>query len=307
LGKAYTYLSMRSRVIFCALGRRSITTVGVIGAGQMGTGIALIAAVVAKKHVIIADVSSKQVDSALQFVDGWLAKNVTKGKLTSDQSKQARARLSASTHFQELAKADFCIEAATENLDLKRKLFTDLCEITKPDVILASNTSSISITKIAASTTRPDKVIGMHFFNPVPVMAITEIIPGLLTSPATLTATLQLAKEMGKTTTASKNVPGFIANRVLMPYINEACFVLEQGIATPEDIDATLKLGTAVPMGPLTLADFIGLDTCLSIMKVLHEGLGDTKYRPCPLLQEYVDAGRLGNKTGHGVFTHQRK
>lgn len=291
---------------FFSPGRRCISTVGVLGAGQMGTGIAIVTAAVAKKSVLVTDLSPKQIEASLKFFESWLAKSVSKGKLTESDAKEARARFSTSTQFDQLAKVDFCIEAATENLDLKRKLFKDLSDITRPEVILASNTSSISITKIAAATSRPDKVIGMHFFNPVPVMSIVEIISGITTSQETLSTTLQLAKEMGKTTTSSKNVPGFIANRVLMPYINEAFYVLEQGIATPEDIDTTMKLGTNVPMGPLTLADFIGLDTCLSIMKVLHEGLGDSKYRPCPLLQEFVDAGRLGNKTGLGVFTHKK-
>jgi len=288
-------------------GRRWLSTVGVIGAGQMGTGIALVASVNAKKKVILFDTSPKQLETSIGFATSHLNKSVTKGKITQEEATTALARISTATNLHQLSGVDFAIEAATENLDIKRRIFADLSHITKPEVILATNTSSISITKIAASTTRPDKVIGMHFFHPVPVMNLVEVISGLTTSADTVNITIALAKAMGKSTTTSKNVPGFIANRLLMPYINEAFYVLEQGIATAEDIDATMHLGTAVPMGPLQLADFIGLDTCLAIMKVLHEGLGDSKYRPCPLLQEYVDAGRLGNKVGQGVYTHRKK
>jgi 3-hydroxybutyryl-CoA dehydrogenase len=270
----------------------------------MGSGIALVTAIYAKKNVLVTDMKQSQVDLAQKGWDDSLAIMVKKGKLTSEEGKQARSRLSASTKIKDLAPVDFWIEAVSEDVNIKKSIFKDVNEITRPEVILASNTSSISITKLAAATTRPDKVIGMHFFHPVRTMTLVEIISGLGTSAETLNTTTELAKAMGKTTTTSKNAPGFIANRVLMPYINEAFYVLEQGIATPEDIDTTMTLGTKVPMGPLTLADYIGLDTCLSIMKVLHEGLGDSKYRPCPLLQEYVDAGRLGNKNGRGVFTH---
>jgi 3-hydroxybutyryl-CoA dehydrogenase len=197
------------------------------------------------------------------------------------------------------------IEAATENFDIKKKIFADLNTILAPSAILATNTSSISITKIAGTISRPESVIGMHFFSPVPVMKIVEVITGVQTSQATFETTVALAAQMGKITTQSKDMPGFIANRVLMPYINEAIMVLQEGTATREDIDTTMKLGTAVPMGPLTLADFIGLDTCLSIMRVLHEGFGDSKYRPAPLLQQMVDAGRLGRKTKRGFFEYQ--
>lgn len=226
--------------------------------------------------------------------------------------------------FCQLSSVDFVVEAATENVDLKRKIFAQLAgssnirfsvcsyfephtEVTPSDVILATNTSSISITKIAAAAgKRSSHVIGMHFMNPVPVMKLVEVITGLQTSDVTLRATLELAKQMGKITTSSKDIPGFIANRLLMPYINEAVYALQEGIASRDDIDTTMKLGTNVPMGPLTLADFIGLDTCLSIMKVLHDGLGDAKYRPAPLLQQHVDAGWLGKKSGRGFYEYTK-
>jgi len=289
---------------FFRTGARSISTVGVIGGGQMGTGIALVTAVRAKKNVVIMDVGQPQVDASMAFVDNLLAKDVGKGKLAQEDADAARARISTVTSLEGLKDVDFAVEAATENVDLKRSIFKQLDELTRPEIILATNTSSISITKIAAATCRPDKVIGMHFFSPVPVMKICEIITGLQTSEDTLSTTLALAEGMGKVTTKSENVPGFIANRILMPYINEAFLVLESGIATREDIDTTMKLGTAVPMGPLALADFIGLDTCLSIMEVLHKGFGDSKYRPAPLLQQYVDAGLLGKKAGKGVYDY---
>jgi len=281
--------------------------VGIVGSGQMGTGIALVSAVNAGLDVVISDVSQAQLDKSLKFCDTLLAKDVAKGKITQDDSQAARSRISTTTKLADFTNVDFVIEAATEQLDLKRKIFTDLSQITAKDVILATNTSSISITKIAAATTRPDKVIGMHFFSPVPVMKIVEIISGLQTSEQTLNTTLDLAKAMGKITTNSKDLPGFIANRILMPYINEACMVLQEGIATREHIDATMKLGTNVPMGPLQLADFIGLDTCLAIMNVLHQGFGDSKYRPSPLLQQYVDAGLLGKKSGRGFYDYTQK
>lgn len=272
----------------------------------MGTGIAYVGTVLAKKKVLVTDVNQAQLDSCVQFHEKQLSKDVSKGKLSQDDADAAFSRLSVSTTFDQLSEVDFLIEAATENLTLKTKLFTDFDKLTRPGTILATNTSSISITKIAGATSRPDKVIGMHFFSPVPVMKICEIIKGLQTSPETLAITAELAQQMGKVITASENRPGFIANRVLMPYINEAFLVLQEGIATREDIDTTMKLGTAVPMGPLQLADFIGLDTCLSIMEVLHEGFGDSKYRPAPLLRDYVDAGLLGKKSGKGVYDYSK-
>ncbi len=235
-----------------------------------------------------------------------LSKDVLKGRITAEDQTDIKSRISFTTTLSDFSKSDFVIEAVSENVSLKRDIFKELEKVTKKDCILGSNTSSISITKIASAVSNPDRVIGMHFMNPVPVMKLVEIIPGLLTSPDTLQTTLALSKEFGKITTLSSDVPGFIANRILMPYINEAVYVLQEGIATKEDIDTTMKLGTNTPMGPLTLADFIGLDTCLNIMKVLHTQLG-AKYQPCPLLVQYVDAGLLGRKTGRGFFDYTKK
>lgn len=284
----------------------TIQSIAVIGGGQMGTGIAYVGAVLAKTNVAIYDVTQSQVDSSVHFISKLLSKDVAKGKITQADSEAAFARITTSTNLQDIKHRDvgMVIEAASEQLSLKQKLFSELSTLTPPSTLLASNTSSISITKLAASTDRPDKVIGMHFFSPVPVMKIVEIITGLRTSEETLLATQQLSKAMGKTTTRSKDMPGFIANRILMPYINEAVLLLQEGTATREDIDSTMKLGCNVPMGPLELADFIGLDTCLSIMKVLHEGFHDSKYRPAPLLQQYVDAGLLGRKTKKGFYDY---
>lgn len=260
----------------------------------MGIGITQVTAAVAKLPVLVMDVSEQQLKKQLGFMDKILAKEVSKGKLTEEERQATLGRISTTTRLADLASVDFVIEAVTENPELKHKIFRELDELAPRHAILASNTSSISITKIAGATRRPEQVIGMHFMQPVPVMKLVEIIPGLATSPATLKATLDLAASMGKVTAKSDDVPGFIANRLLMPYINEAIFALSEGLGTKEDIDTTMKLGTNVPMGPLTLADFIGLDTCLAIMRVLHTQLGDSKYRPSPLLVKYVDAGWLG-------------
>jgi len=277
---------------------------GVIGGGQMGNGIAQVASQVAGLNVIICDNNQKQLDSGMALMNKLLQRNVEKGKITEELRKSTLERISTTTDLAALERADFVVEAVSENLALKKTLFEQLCKITRPDVILASNTSSISITKIAATTNRPENVIGMHFMNPVPVMKLVEVIPGLATSENTLNTTLELAKNMGKTTAQSNDMPGFIANRLLMPYINEAIFALQEGLGTLEDIDTTMKLGCNMPMGPLTLADFIGLDTCLAIMEVLHTQLGDSKYRPAPLLIKYVDAGWMGKKSGRGFYTY---
>ncbi|KAI8894462.1 3-hydroxyacyl-CoA dehydrogenase [Globomyces pollinis-pini] len=284
-----------------------IQNVGIVGAGQMGVGIAHVAALKGKKNVTILDSNKAQSEKGIKFIDLMLQKDVSKGKITEDERSETLSRLSITDNIKDFKNSDFVIEAVSENPSLKRELFMNLDQITPEHAILASNTSSISITKIAASTARPDKVIGMHFMNPVPIMKLVEIIPGLATSPETLNTTLELAKLFGKVTTQSADVPGFIANRILMPYINEAAYVLQEGIATREDIDVTMKLGTNTPMGPLVLGDFIGLDTCLAIMRVLHHQLGDDKYRPCPLLIKYVDAGWLGKKTGRGFYEYPAK
>jgi 3-hydroxybutyryl-CoA dehydrogenase len=276
----------------------------VIGSGQMGLGIALVAAYKAKADVLLMDAKKTQLDKGLKYIDILLEKDILKGKITSEEKRDILARLSTTQDLHDFSNVDFVIEAVSENPKLKKDIFSELDRITPSHTILASNTSSISITKIASTTRRPSQVIGLHFMNPVPVMKLVEIIPGLATSAETLGKTLALAADMGKTTSQSSDMPGFIANRILMPYINEAIFVLQDNIASRDDIDTTLKLGTNVPMGPLTLADFIGLDTCLAIMNVLHTQLGDSKYRPSPLLVKYVDAGWLGKKVGRGFYEY---
>ncbi|KAJ1643034.1 hypothetical protein J3B02_002835 [Coemansia erecta] len=288
----------------CSTTASNIKSMCVVGAGQMGIGIGLVAARVAKLNVQFIDSSPVQLEKGLAFLDKLLIKDVNKGRCTEDERAEAKSRISTVSSISEMASADFVIEAVSENPELKLKIFSELSEKLSGDTILATNTSSISITKIASAARRPENVIGMHFMNPVPVMKLVEVIPGLQTSRETLDITLELAKRMGKVTTMSQDVPGFIANRLLMPYINEAVIALQEGIATKEDIDTTMKLGTNNPMGPLTLADFIGLDTCLAIMKVLHSELGDSKYRPAVLLQKYVDAGWLGVKTGRGIYDY---
>ena len=280
-----------------------IKTVGVIGAGTMGNGIAQVFAQ-AGFTVRLVDVGQPMLDRARTAIDKSLAKFVEKGKLAAADKDATLGRLSTTTSLDLLSDADYIVEAIVENADAKRALFTSLDAIATREAILASNTSSISITVLGAATKRPDKVLGMHFMNPVPVMTLVELIRGHATSPETMTTASELCVTLGKTPVEAADFPGFIANRILMPMINEAIFAVMEGVGTPEAIDAVMKLGMNHPMGPLTLADFIGLDVCLAIMNVLHDGLGDPKYRPCPLLRRMVAAGQLGRKSGHGFYTY---
>ncbi len=280
-----------------------IRTIGVVGAGQMGNGIAHVAAQ-AGYDVICSDVFPAALDQAAKVIQKNLGRQVKKERITAEQAEAIFGRIRFDNSTAPLEACQLVVEAATERVDLKFQIFEDLSKVVPAGGILASNTSSISITAIAAHTDRPDKVIGMHFMNPVPVMKLVEIIRGLATSQETYDATVAASKAMGKITVDGRDMPGFIVNRVLMPYINEAAYALYESIGSVEDIDAAMKLGTNVPMGPLQLADFIGLDTCLAIMNVLHDGLGDSKYRPCPLLVKYVEAGWLGRKVGRGFYTY---
>ena len=281
----------------------SITTVGIIGAGTMGNGIAQ-ACAVSGINVVMVDISDAAVAKGLATVSGSLDRLVKKEKITAADKNAALARIKVSTSYDDLKTAQLVIEAATENYDLKVKILKQIDALVAPEVIVASNTSSISITKLAAMTGRADRFIGMHFFNPVPMMALVEIIRGLQTSDATHDAVHAMATALGKTPITVKNAPGFVVNRILVPMINEALFVLAEGLATPEDIDAGMKLGCNQPIGPLALADMIGLDVCLAVMEVFLSEFGDSKYRPCPLLKEMVAAGRLGRKSGQGVYKY---
>ena len=281
----------------------AITRVGVIGAGQMGAGIAHVAAL-AGREVVLADVAPALAEKGLSGIRKNLGRQVEKGKVTAEASEAALGRIRTSGDVSDLADADLVVEAVVEDEGVKRELFARLDGLAKPSAILASNTSSISITRLAAATKRPEQVIGMHFMNPVPVMQLVEVIRGIATSDATTEAVVSAAKEMGKVPVECRDFPGFVSNRVLMPMINEAVFAVHEGVATPEAVDTIMKLGMNHPMGPLTLADFIGLDTCLAILRVLHRGLGDDKYRPCPLLVQMVDAGWMGRKAGRGFYRY---
>src|SRR5271157_391686 len=280
-----------------------IKQVGVVGAGTMGNGIAHVFARCGYK-VVLCDVEQKFLDRALGTIGKNLDRELAKGKITTDDKAAALNRIETVTQRDKLADCDFVVEAATEKFEIKTEIFRDLDRLLRPEIILASNTSSISITRLAALTKRPEKVIGMHFFNPVPVMKLVEVIRGLATAQETFATVRDLAVKLEKTPVEVNDAPGFVSNRVLMPLLNEAMYAVMEGVATPEAVDEVFKLGMAHPMGPLTLADFIGLDVCLDIMRVMQSGLGDPKYRPCPLLVKMVDAGWLGRKSGRGFYKY---
>ena len=281
-----------------------IKTVGIIGAGQMGGGIAHVSAV-AGFDVLLYDISGERIEKGIATINGNLARQVASGKLDDETRKSALARITPAPAMSDLAGADLVIEAATENEEIKRKIFQELCPQLNPEAILATNTSSISVTRLAAQTDRPERFIGIHFMNPVPVMKLVELVRGIATEDGTFESAKEYVRQLDKTVTLSEDFPAFIVNRILLPMINEAIYTLYEGVGNVESIDTAMKLGANHPMGPLQLADFIGLDTCLSIMQVLHDGLSDSKYRPCPLLVKYVEAGWLGRKAGRGFYDYR--
>jgi 3-hydroxybutyryl-CoA dehydrogenase len=280
-----------------------IQSIGIVGAGQMGSGIAQVASQ-ASLEVLLHDVSEAAIERGLSQLDKGLERVVARGKLSDEDRRAILSRIHATPKFEDLGRADFVVEAATENEPLKIELFKHLHAVCRPEVILASNTSSISITRLGTASGRPEKVIGMHFMNPPPVMRLVEIVRGLATAAETYETVKSLAERMGKTTMVAEDSPGFVVNRVLLPMINEAVYAVFEGVGSVEDVDTAMKLGTNQPMGPLELADLIGLDTCLAIMEVMQDVLGDDKYRPCPLLKKYVDAGYLGRKSGRGFYRY---
>ncbi len=281
-----------------------IETVGIVGAGQMGSGIAHVSALAGYK-VLIYDLAAENIDKAMATVSGNMARQVAGGKLEESVRREAMGRISGAPRIQDLAGADLVIEAATEDESVKRKIYAQLCPALNPAAVLATNTSSISITRLAAATDRAERFIGIHFMNPVPIMKLVELVRGIATGNETFEIARQFVKRLDKTSTVSEDFPAFIVNRILLPMINEAIYTLYEGVGSVDAIDTAMKLGANHPMGPLQLADFIGLDTCLSIMQVLHDGLSDSKYRPCPLLVKYVEAGWLGRKAGRGFYDYR--
>jgi 3-hydroxybutyryl-CoA dehydrogenase len=286
------------------LDMQPINKIGIIGAGQMGSGIAHVVAL-SGYDVALHDIAKDRVDAALSTIDKNLARQVASGKISEEERKKALSRISYAASMQDFADADLVIEAATEDETVKRKIFVALCPYIKPDAIVSTNTSSISITRLAAATDRPERFIGLHFMNPAPVMELVEMIRGIATEDATFGRTKEFVETLGKTVAVSEDFPAFMVNRILLPMINEAVYTLYEGVGTVDAIDTAMRLGAHHPMGPLQLADFIGLDTCLSIMQVLYEGLADSKYRPCPLLVKYVEAGWLGRKSKRGFYDYR--